>query len=461
MSEDTPIWKKYPEQVLKRLRKVSAMRIIPVVFGLIIFVGAFLLMLPVSSRAGNWTDFTDALFTATSATCVTGLIRFDTYTYWSTFGQIVILCMIQIGGIGFMSIAVSFMALTGHKIGLSSRMLMQNSISAPQVGGMVKITRFLTLGTFLIEGIGALLLSFIFVPKYGPGKGMYFSLFHSISAFCNAGFDLMGTEEQFSSLTTMGDNWYLNLVIMLLIIIGGLGFFVWKDMIETKFLFKKMKLHTKIVLTISTILILTGFAVFFFMELGEPGTEGVSIPNQLLHALFQSVTTRTAGFNSIDLTKMTEGSRFLMIVLMLIGGSPGSTAGGMKTTTFAVITISIYSVYKRKKSEEAFGRRMDEDIMRSATCVLMTYLILSCGTAILISKLESIPILTALFETASALGTVGLSLNLTPQVGMVSKIILAMLMFIGRVGSVTIMMGFSSPRKMSPSKLPLEKVQIG
>ena len=214
MSEDTPIWKKYPEQVLKRLRKVSAMRIIPVVFGLIIFVGAFLLMLPVSSRAGNWTDFTDALFTATSATCVTGLIRFDTYTYWSTFGQIVILCMIQIGGIGFMSIAVSFMALTGHKIGLSSRMLMQNSISAPQVGGMVKITRFLTLGTFLIEGIGALLLSFIFVPKYGPGKGMYFSLFHSISAFCNAGFDLMGTEEQFSSLTTMGDNWYLNLVII-------------------------------------------------------------------------------------------------------------------------------------------------------------------------------------------------------------------------------------------------------
>lgn len=326
---------------------------------------------------------------------------------------------------------------------------------------MVKITRFLTLGTFLIEAIGTLLLSFVFVPLYGPGKGLYFSLFHSVSAFCNAGFDLMGGEEKFSSLTTLGDKWYLNLVIMMLIIIGGLGFFVWKDMIETRFHFKKMKLHTKLVLTISTFLILLGFVVIFLMEMGTPATEGKSIPVQLLNALFQSVTTRTAGFNTVDLTQMTEGSRFLMIGLMLIGGSPGSTAGGMKTTTFAVITISIYSVYRRKKSEEAFGRRMDEDIMRSAACVLMTYLLLSSGTAIILSKLESVPILTALFETASALGTVGLTLNLTPQVGMFSKLMLALLMFIGRVGSVTIMMGFSSPRKMSASKLPLEKVQIG
>lgn len=449
------------QKIKKRIHDTSALRIIPVIFLIIIFVGTLLLMLPAASKSGEGTGFTDALFTATSATCVTGLIRFDTYTHWTTFGQIVILCLIQTGGIGFMSIPLWLVSLTGHKIGLNSRVLMQSSISAPQVGGVVRLTRFLLLGTFLLEGLGALLLSAVFIPKYGPGKGIYYSVFHAISAFCNAGFDLMGGEQQFSSLVTMGNNWYLNLVIMILIIVGGLGFFVWRDLVVTRFHFKKCKLHTKIVLTTSVILIIAGAVIIFLMEFGETGTQGKSIPEQLLNAMFQSVTTRTAGFNTVDLTKMTEGSIFMMIMLMLVGGSPGSTAGGMKTTTIAVLTISIISIFRRKKSEEAFGRRMEEGVLRSSACVFMIYLFLISASAMLISKLENVTMLTALFETTSALGTVGLTLGITPQLGMFSKLLLALLMFVGRVGSLTILLAFSSPKKMIASKLPLEKVQIG
>lgn len=444
-----------------RIRKMSPLKIIPIVFILIIMIGTLLLMLPISTRGAETTSFTDSLFTATSATCVTGLIRFDTYTHWTVFGQIVILCMIQIGGIGFMTIAICLISLTGHKIGLNSRFLMQSSISAPQVGGMVKITRFILLGTFAIEGLGAVLLTGVFVPRYGFGKGIYFSVFHAISAFCNAGFDLMGGEQQFSSLMLMGNHLYLNVVIMFLIIIGGLGFFVWKDLLDCRFRFSKMRLHTKLVISVTFLLILLGAVLIFLFEWGEPGTEGQSLPQQILTALFQSVTARTAGFNTVDLAGMTEPSQFLMSGLMLIGGSPGSTAGGMKTTTFIVLIISIVSIFRKKKSEEAFGRRMEEDILRTAACVFMLYLLLSCGSAMLISKLESIPLMTALFETTSAVGTVGCTLGITPQVGMISKLLLTVLMFVGRVGSITILMAFSSDRKMFASKLPLEKVQIG
>jgi trk system potassium uptake protein TrkH len=449
------------DEIKTRLRKISSLKIILFGFALIILVGTILLMLPISAKDGSATGFTDALFTATSATCVTGLIRFDTFTYWTTFGQIVIISMIQVGGIGFMTVAIMLMMVTGHKIGLNSRFTMQNSISAPQVGGMVKIARFILVGTFSIEIVGAVLLSRIFIPRYGVGKGIYYSIFHSISAFCNAGFDLMGGEEKFSSLTGMGSNWYLNIVIMLLIIVGGLGFFVWKDVLDTRFRFKKMRLHTKIVIVTTTVLIVLGTVVIFWLEWGEKGTTGKTISDQVLGALFQSVTTRTAGFNTIDLTKMTDGSIFFMVGLMLIGGSPGSTAGGMKTTTFAALSISIVSIFRRKKSEEAFGRRMEEDILRSAACVFMIYLFLTSASAMLISKIEGVSLLTALFESASALGTVGLTLGITPEVGIVSKLLLAALMFIGRVGSITILMAFSSERKMVASKLPLEKVQIG
>lgn len=448
-------------EVASKLRHTSSAKIIPAVFFAIILAGALLLMLPISQKGEGGASFTDALFTATSATCVTGLVRFDTYTHWTTFGQLVILSMIQIGGLGFMTIAVWIMSFTGYKIGLNSRFVVQNSLSAPQVGGMVKLTRFILLGTAVVEGLGAVLLAGIFIPRYGWGEGIYFSIFHSISAFCNAGFDLMGGEEPFSSLTLMGDSWYLNLIIMALIIIGGLGFMVWKDLLQCRFRFKKLRLHTKIVVVMTAFLIISGTVVIFFMEYGETGTEGKSVSEQFLNALFQSVTVRTAGFNTVDLTKITEPSIFLMSILMLIGGSPGSTAGGIKTTTFAVLCISIISVFRRKKTEEAFGRRMEEGIMRTAACVFMIYLFLAGSSAMIISKLEGVSMLTAFFETSSAVGTVGLTLGITPGVGMISKLLLTLLMFVGRVGSITILMSFSSERKMVASKLPLEKVQIG
>lgn len=442
------------------LHRVSPLKIIPVVFALIILIGAVLLTLPVAQKEGS-TSFSDALFTATSATCVTGLVRFDTFTHWSLFGQLVILSMIQIGGIGFMTIAVWLMSFTKHKIGLNSRFIMQSAISSPSLEGMVRITRFILLGTLIVEGTGAILLSTVFVPMFGAAKGIYYGIFHAISAFCNAGFDLMGVNEKFSSVTAFSGNYVVNLTIMGLIVIGGLGFLVWEDIVDNKFRFRKFHLHTKIVVTVTAALIFGGALILFIFETGTAASEGKPLDERILNAFFQSVTARTAGFNSVDLTAMSESSSYIMIWLMMIGGSPGSTAGGIKTTTFAVLIISIISVFRRKKNEEIFGRRLEERAMRTSACVFMSYLILTTIAALVISKIEMIPILTALYESVSAIGTVGLSMGITPELGMVSKLLLIMLMYVGRVGSMTILMAFSSERRMSASKRPLEKVQLG
>ena len=442
------------------LHRVSPLKIIPVVFALIILMGAILLTLPAAQKEGA-TSFTDALFTATSATCVTGLVRFDTFTHWTLFGQLVILAMIQIGGIGFMTIAVWLMSFTKHKIGLNSRFIMQSAISSPSLEGMVRITRFILLGTLIVEGTGAVLLSTVFVPVFGPAKGIYYGIFHAISAFCNAGFDLMGVNEQFSSVTAFSGNYVVNLTIMSLIVIGGLGFLVWEDIVDNRFRFRKFHLHTKIVVTVTAALIFGGALVLFLLETGTAASAGKPLDERILNAFFQSVTARTAGFNSVDLTAMSESSSYVMIWLMMIGGSPGSTAGGIKTTTFAVLIISIISIFRRKKNEEIFGRRLEERAMRTSACVFMSYLILTTVVALVISKIEMVPMLTALYESVSAIGTVGLSMGITPGIGMVSKLLLIMLMYVGRVGSMTILMAFSSERRMSASKRPLEKVQLG
>lgn len=429
---------------------------------MIILLGSLLLALPIATRDGIGTPITDCFFTATSATCVTGLIRFDTFTHWSLFGQLVILCLIQIGGVGFMTIAILTLVLMGKKIGLGQRSLMQNSISAPQIGGIVQMTKFIALATAAFEAMGALLLSFDFVPRFGWKKGIYFSIFHSISAFCNAGFDLMGgTTGQFSSLTGFVDNWYVNVVIMLLIIIGGLGFFVWYDLGAKRFRFRKLNLQTKMVLSISIGLIIIGTLGFFLLENSSGAYEGMGLGDKLLASLFQSVTARTAGFNTTDYTQMSEGGIFLMIELMLIGGSTGSTAGGIKTTTFWVLCISIFATFSRKKNVEAFGRRMEEGLTRTASCIFMTYLLLTTTVAIIISAIEGLPLLTCLFESVSAMATVGLTLGITPSLGMVSKLLLAFLMLCGRVGSITMLLAFSNERKATSSRLPLEKVQVG
>lgn len=443
-------------------QSVSPMKLILSGYCLIILVGTLLLSLPAATRGAEGTPVTDCFFTATSATCVTGLIRYDTYTHWTVFGQLVILGLIQIGGIGFMTVAILVMLLAKRRIGLSQRFIMQKSISAPQIGGIVRMTKFIALGTLCLEAVGALLLSFDFVPRYGWKQGLYFSVFHSVSAFCNAGFDLMGgSQGAFSSMTGMVNNRYVNLVLMLLVFVGGLGFFVWRDLQVNHFRFKKLQLQSKMVLSISLSLVVLGAAAFWILENRHDMLAGMSFSEKLWVCLFQSVSARTAGFNTVDLTAMTEPGILTMICLMFIGGSTGSTAGGIKTTTFWVLCVSVFTTFRRKKNVEAFGRRMEESITRTASCVFMTYLVLVLTAAIAISALEEIPVLTALFETVSAMATVGLTLGITPGVGMVSKLILAFLMLCGRVGSVTMLLAFSSEKRVIGSRLPLEKIQVG
>lgn len=441
---------------------MSPMKLILSGYCIIILLGTLLLALPISTKGSESSPITDCFFTATSATCVTGLIRYDTYTHWTTFGQLVILGLIQIGGVGFMTITILIMALTKQKIGLIQRLIMQNSISAPQIGGIVRMAKFIIYGTLLIELLGALLLSVSFIPKFGVGKGIYFSIFHSISAFCNAGFDLMGgVSGEYSSLTGIVSDWYTNLVIILLIVLGGLGFFVWHDVGKKRFRFRKLNLQSKMVLTISIGLVFIGTIGFFVLEYNHAMFEGMGVGEKLLASLFQSVTARTAGFNTTDLSIMSEAGKFWMIALMFIGGSTGSTAGGIKTTTFWVLCVSIFATFGRRKNIEAFGRRMEEGITRTASCVFMTYLLLISVSAIIISAIEELPLLTALFETVSAMATVGLSFGVTPTVGMFTKFLLAFLMLCGRVGSITMIMAFSSDKHVITSSYPLEKIQVG
>lgn len=444
------------------LQRISPMRLILWGYCLIILIGTILLALPAATRGPGSTPVTDCFFTATSATCITGLVRFDTFTHWTLFGQLVILFMIQTGGIGFMTVAILVLVLAGRKISLNQRMLMQNSISAPQLGGIVKMTRFIVLGTGLVEAVGAGLLAVDFVPRFGWKRGLYFSVFHAVSAFCNAGFDLMGGQTgAYSSLTGMQGNWYVCIVMMLLFFIGGLGFFVWQDVREQKWCFRKLSLQSKLVLSTSTGLVILGMVVFYFLERNGVLLQGMSETDKLLTCLFHSVSARTAGFATIDLAALTEPAQLVLVSLMMIGGSTGSTAGGMKTTTFWVLCASIAATFRRKKNIEAFGRRMEEGITRTAACIFMTYLLLSISSAIVIAALEEVPIMTALVEAVSALTTGGISFGLTPRLGLISEGLLTFLMLCGRVGSVTMLLAFSSEKKGISSKLPLEKLQIG
>ncbi len=444
-----------------RWQHVSAMKLILCGYIVIILLGTLILSLPTAARNGVPTPFSDSLFTATSATCVTGLIRFDTFSHWSTFGQVTILCLIQIGGIGFMTVALVVMMLTGKKIGLFERSLMQDSISAPELGGIVRMTRFIICGTFLIEGVGAVLLAVYYVPAYGA-KGLFFSLFHSISAFCNGGFDLMGgITGECSSMTGLEENLYVNLVLMALIIIGGLGFYVWRDLLVKKFHWRFFTLQTKIVLTTSGILVFGGAAALFLTEHNGLLYEGYSPATTWLSCLFQSVSARTAGFNTADLTKMSDSGLLIMIFLMLVGGSSGSTAGGMKTTTLYVLFASVFSTLQSRKNLEAFGRRLDNEITRTASCIFVSYLTAILLSTVAIASIEHLPAMTVLFETTSATATVGITLGITGSLHMASKLIITFLMFCGRLGSITVLMAFAPHTNNTVSRYPLEKIQLG
>lgn len=442
-------------------RKWSTTKIITVGYVMVIAIGTFLLMLPISARNHQSASFMDAWFTATSATCVTGLVTHDTYTYWSSFGQGVLLVLVQIGGIGFMTIAISALTLTRKKIGLSQRLLMQEAVGAPQVAGVVRMSRLIFGGTMIFEGLGALLLSFYYIPRLGFGKGLYFSIFHSISAFCNAGIDLMGYYQPSSSLTTAADSYLVGITVAGLILIGGIGFLVWEDMLRWKWHVSRYRLHSKVVLAAAGVLVVVGTALMFVFEQGKPSMEGKNLGEQLLCSFFQAVTPRTAGFNTVDLNQLTSSSQMLMVCLMFIGGSPGSTAGGIKTTTLTILLLTIWTEFRKRKDVEVFKRRVEGEVIRHAACILMFYGSLAFLSSMLICAVEGMGAKEVIFEVVSALCTVGLSLGITAEVGIVSHVILILLMFIGRVGGITILIAFSSRLSMIPSKLPAEKIAVG
>lgn len=437
-------------------KHITSFQIIILGFFLVILFGSILLMLPIATKDGNSTRFLDALFTATSAVCVTGLIVHDTATYWSMFGQAVILLLIQIGGMGVVTIAVAVTAASGKKIGLMQRSTMQEAISAPQVGGIVRMTRFILKTSIVIELVGAALLATVFCSKLGLLTGIWYALFHSISAFCNAGFDLNGIMEPYSSLVSYAENPVINITIMLLIIVGGIGFMTWADIQKNKWHIKKYRMQSKVILFVTACLIIVPAVYFFFCEFSE-----VAMKKRIWYSLFQSVTPRTAGFNTADLTLLSETGKMMIIILMLIGGSPGSTAGGMKTTTFAVLCASAIAVFRKKEYAQFFGRRVQNEAVRTAATIFLMYIILFLSGGMIISSIDHIPLLSALFETGSAIGTVGLSLGVTPELTDVSRMILIGLMFFGRVGGLTLIFAAFSEKRINNARLPQEKITVG
>ena len=401
-------------------------------FILAILLGAILLMLPISSNSHTYTDFLTCIFTSTSAMCVTGLVVVDTATHWSMFGQLIILILIQFGGLGVIVIASIIAVFLGQKINFIHRSTLQEALSVQKVGGIIKLTKFIIKGVIIFECLGAIILFTSFINDFDLITAIWYSIFHSISAFCNAGFDLMGFREKFSSLTYYQSNIPINITIMLLIIIGGLGFTVWNNIFTKKTNFKKYSLQSKIVILTTLFLIFIPAIYFYIFEYGDLPSK-----TRILSSLFQSVTTRTAGFNTTDFSEMSEVGQAISVILMLIGGSPGSTAGGMKTTTFAILVISTVAIFKHENEPHIFDRRIEVQIIKNAITIFMLYLTLFLIASFVICKVENAPLMKTCFEVSSAIGTVGLSHNFTSHLSNVSRIILIILMFLGRVGGLT------------------------
>jgi trk system potassium uptake protein TrkH len=444
----------------RKKKHMSQMQFIAFGFLVLILAGTLLLMLPVSSRDHQWGNLINCLFTATSASCVTGLVAYDTWTHWTLFGQLVILVMIQIGGLGFVTIGVFVAIILRRKIGLKTRDLMQESVNTLQIGGMVKLAKKIVIGTAFFEGTGALLLMIRFIPQLGVLRGIYYGIFHSVSAFCNGGFDLMGYQGEFSSLVNYYDDWLVNLVIMALIVIGGIGFIVWDDLSRNGLKWKKYMLHTKIVL-ISTFVLLFGSALLFWLFERDNLLVGMNVSGQILTSLFSSVTARTAGFNSVDTGSLTDASKLLTIILMFIGGSPGSTAGGVKTTTIAVMFLYLKSTIQRSYGVNAFGRRLEDDVLKQASSIFMINMTLALGAAIFIMAVQNMQMSDVLFETFSAGGTVGMTTGITRDLLPVSRLIVAFLMYCGRVGSLSFALSFTQNKKIAKIRYPEAKITIG
>lgn len=438
----------------------STTRMIAFGFALIIVIGTILLSLPIATKTGE-TDLLTALFTATSATCVTGLVAADTYQNWTLFGQLVILCMLQVGGLGFMTIGVYISILLKRRIGLQERATLHESVNTLEIAGVVRLVKKIVQGAFIIEGIGALLLATRFIPRFGWANGIYFSIFHSISAFCNGGFDLMGIDEAYSSLVSYEGDILVNVVICLLILIGGIGFIVWDDVLKHKWHFKKYLLHSKIVLATTLGLTVAGTLLFLIFE-NDATLAGMTPIEKLLGALFASVTPRTAGFNTVDTGAMSNAGTLLTMLLMFIGGSPGSTAGGAKTTTMVVLLFYAVAMIRNREDINLFGRRLSADVVRKANAVVVINFSLAFGAACAIMALQpAIPMPDVVFEVLSAINTVGMTTGITRELGVISKLIVAVLMYCGRLGSLSFALVLAKKPSTNHVREPQEKIIVG
>ncbi len=442
----------------KRIR-LSPNQIIAIGFLSIILAGALLLMLPFANRSGQGLSFLDSLFTATSATCVTGLVVADTWTQFNLLGQLILLVLIQVGGLGYMTMVLMASMLLGRKIGLRQRGLMAESVSAERLSDSVALLRYILTGTAAIEGTGAVLLAFRFIPELGFSQGAWYALFHSVSAFCNAGFDLMGFREPYSSLTHYVYDPLVNLTACALVLLGGLGFLVWRDVWEKGLHFRRYSLHSKLILTATVLLTLGGAALFWLAERANL-LAGMSPAQQALCALFQAVSPRTAGFNTVDLAQLTSAGGLLTIVLMFIGAGPGSTGGGVKITTVVVCLLTLASYIRGRREVGAFNRRLDEEQIHRAAAGVTLYMTLVLSGGFLLLATQTFPLQDALFEVFSAMSTVGLSTGITRALSPFNRALLIVMMFCGRIGSLTMMMALA--QRLPPRiKDPVEHITIG
>lgn len=446
---------------MRKNMSLQPVQILAIGFGLIIFIGGLILSTPLCSRSGDWTPFINGLLTSTSATCVTGLATYDTYTHFNFFGQLIIILLIQIGGLGFMGFAMSFSFISGNKITIFQRTLLMESLGSNHVGGVVRMIKRMLLGTAIFEIVGALLMSLVFVPKLGVFNGIWSGIFTSISAFCNAGFDLNGQLSPGSSMTLFYNSPVVLITIMVLITTGGIGFIVWSDICDHKLNFRKYALHSKIMLSFTALLILVGAILFLIMESGH-SFANMSTGDKVLNAFFASVTPRTAGFNTVNYIDMTTAGRFVTIILMVIGAGTGSTGGGLKVTTFVTLILALYSQTKNYQDLSIFKRRLQRSAQKDASSSFASY----AGLIIVITflLLMANPGETAescIFESVSALSTVGLTMGLTAAAGWCSKLCLIFLMYMGRLGSIAVAMAFIKKNVIPKISYPEEKITIG
>lgn len=440
--------------------KKSTTRLIASGFALIILAGALLLSLPIANKSGhgNWLN---SLFTATSATCVTGLVVTDTYQNWTIFGQIIILCLIEVGGLGFLTIGAYISVLLKKRIGLQEREQLQESVNTLEIAGVVRLVKKIVQGALCVEGLGAVLLAFRFVPRFGVARGIYFSVFHAVSAFCNGGFDLMGVNEAYSSLVAFEGDIVVNLVVVTLILVGGIGFIVWDDVMRNKWHFRKYLLHSKIVITTTLILTAAGTILFLITE-NNAAFAGMSPLEKFLGALFSSVTPRTAGFNSVDTAALSNSGKIITMVMMFIGGSPGSTAGGVKTTSMVVLLFYAVAMVLGREDINLFGRRLTDEVVKKANAVVIINATLTIMATITIMTLQ--PLLNfedVLFEVLSAIGTAGMTVGITRELNIISRVIIIVLMYCGRLGSLSFALVFAQKKTSASVRQPQEKIIVG